>query len=302
MNISEKIKQNTTHFIDNLNIDEIKKISNLIKKHKQDNIYTIGIGKNIPLSIYLSDVLKSISYTSFNLQSNNLTHGDLGCIRKNDLVIIFSNSGNTSELVHIVPLIKNGFTILISCNGEGKLKFLCDKSLILPKIPENDGKFNLIPTTSFTNFSIMLHHLIYYILSNDDITLEEYNCNHPKGQIGILSKKVKDLMVPVKNICISYPTDSLQRVIINMLSRGEGYCCIMDNNIMVGIITDYNIRKAMMDKQNIYQLIASQIMTRKYYFITDLETSYQNIIPIKYLYIPVVNSKKKLLGIIKNIK
>ena len=147
----------------------------------------------------------------------------------------------------------------------------------------------------------MLNHLIYYILSSEDITIDEYNTNHPKGQIGFLSKKIKDVMTPVKNMCIVNPTNSLQQVISNMLAMGVGYSCVTENNIMVGIITDYNIRKMMLNKQNIYQLTASQIMDKEYYFISDLETTYNSIILIKYLYIPVINSKKELLGIIKNI-
>ena len=124
-----------------------------------------------------------------------------------------------------------------------KLIEFCNKSYIFHKVEELDGKFNMIPCTSITTFTILFNLLINNIMNNNNITIEDYNYNHPKGNIGLLSKKVKDILIPFENTCKNYITDNINTIIINMFKFKEGYSCIIDkDNNMIGIITDHNIR------------------------------------------------------------
>ena len=240
MSIKNKIKNQINNFIDEINVNSIKDIAEYIKLFKS---------KNIPLCIYLADVLKSVNYAAFNINCLNLTHGDIGCIRENDLLIIISNSGNTIELINNIKYIKNNNKILISTNEKAKLIDYCNKSYIFNNVQEIDGKFNMIPSTSITIFTIIFNLLVNYLMENNNITLEQYNYNHPRGNIGMLSKKVKDILIPIEKTCKNYLTDHIDTIIMNMFKFNEGYSCIIDkDNNMIGLITDYNIRECLIKK------------------------------------------------------
>ena len=301
MSIKKKINIQLNNFINNINDNYIKDITENILKFKDNNIFIIGVGKNIPLCIYFADILKSINYSAFNINCLNLTHGDIGCIRKNDLIIIISNSGNTLELINNIKYINNNNKILICTNKNAKLIEYCNKSYIFHKVEELDGKFNMIPCTSITTFTILFNLLINNIMNNNNITIEDYNYNHPKGNIGLISKKVKDILIPFEDTCKNYITDNINTIIINMFKFKEGYSCIIDkDNNMIGIITDYNIRNYILKENHCNIKDLNNIITRKYKYIDDLEMNIYDAFNIKKLYLPVIINNK-LLGIIKNI-
>ena len=127
------IKRESNYQINNLNIDEIEFIANLICD-KNKNIYCTGVGKSENIAIHLSNLLKSIGIKSYFLDCLNSIPGDIGTIEKDDIVLIFSKSANTSELINIINALKlhNPYLISISCNKNGVLNKLCDKYIILP--------------------------------------------------------------------------------------------------------------------------------------------------------------------------
>ena len=94
MEIIQDIKNNLDYFFNSLNLDEIKNIKNIIQKHNNKIIYITGIGKCETLALHFSNLLKSISYQSFYISVQNSIHGDVGSIKENDLLIVFSKSGN----------------------------------------------------------------------------------------------------------------------------------------------------------------------------------------------------------------
>ena len=299
MNLKQLLIQNTNNFINSINEQSIKKITTIIKTTKR-NIYILGVGKNIPLAIYLADILKSINYPAFHLNCLNLTHGDIGCIDEKDTIIIISNSGNTTELIDNIKYIKNNNKFLITTNNKTKLIDYCNQSFIFDNTAEQDGKFNLIPCTSITNFTIIFNFIIYYLMNDNKLTLEDYNYNHPKGNIGLLSKKVKDIIIPLNKTCYNFKTDSLNNIILNMFKFKEGYSCIVEQDMtIIGIITDYDIRNYLL-KTNSCDTI-DVFISKKFKYINNIDLSLKEVYKINFLYIPVVIDKK-LVGIVKNIK
>ena len=298
MDLKSYIKTNINHFINSIDLSSICKIVKIIENSKK-NIYILGVGKNIPLAIYFADILKSINYPAFHLNCLNLTHGDIGCITDDDTIIIISNSGNTSELINNIKYIENDNKFLITKNESAKLIDYCNQSFIFNKSEELDGKFNLIPTTSITHFTIIFNFLIYYLMNDtNSISIENYNYNHPKGNIGFLSKKVKDIIIPLDNTCYNLITDNIETIILNMFKYKVGYSCIVNNDMeLKGIITDHNIRKFILNKNYLSNI--ENIYTKNPICIRNLEISLSEIIGISYLYIPVVIDKK-LKGIIIN--
>jgi len=298
MNLKQLLIQNTNHFINSINEQSIKKIINIIKTTKR-NIYILGVGKNIPIAIYLADILKSVNYSAFHLNCLNLTHGDIGCIDEKDTIIIISNSGNTTELIDNIKYIKNNNKFLITTNNKAKLIDYCNESFIFNNTVEQDGKFNLIPCTSITNFTIIFNFIIYYLMNDNKLTLEDYNYNHPKGNIGLLSKKVGDIIIPLEKTCYNFKTDTINNIILNMFKFKEGYSCIVEQDMtIIGIITDHNIRNYLL-KTNSCNTI-DILITKKYKYIDNIDLSLEEVYKIKFLYIPVVIDNK-LVGIVKNI-
>jgi hypothetical protein len=136
-------------------------------------------------------------------------------------------------------------------------------------------------------------------MKDNEITIEQYNYNHPKGNIGLLSKKVKDIIIPLEKTCTNNLSDDVNSVILNMFKFKEGYTCIIDKeDNMIGIITDHNIRECLV-KENCHIEKINKLITKNYKSIDNLEMNILDVYSIKKLYIPVVINNK-LIGIIKN--
>ena len=137
-------------------------------------------------------------------------------------------------------------------------------------------------------------------MNDNKLTLEDYNYNHPKGNIGLLSKKVKDIIIPLNKTCYNFKTDSLNNIILNMFKFKEGYSCIVEQDMtIIGIITDYDIRNYLL-KTNSCDTI-DILISKKFKYINNIDLSLKEVYKINFLYIPVVIDKK-LVGIVKNIK
>jgi len=133
----------------------------------------------------------------------------------------------------------------------------------------------------------------------DSLSIENYNHNHPKGNIGLLSKKVKDIIIPLIKTCYNLITDDIETIILNMFKYKVGYSCIVNNDMeLKGIITDHNIRKYILNKNNLNCI--ENIYTKNPKYINNLEMSILDISKLSYLYIPIVINNK-LIGVIENI-
>ena len=133
LKIIKEIKQEFYYQVQNYDLEKIIDLSNIITKTSR-NIYFLGVGKSGNIAKHCADLLKCISYNAFELNIVNLTHGDFGCVGNNDLIILFSNSGNTKEIIDIIPTMKNKNTMVIGVCTDVASKFtvLCDKTIIIP--------------------------------------------------------------------------------------------------------------------------------------------------------------------------
>ena len=190
MEIIQDIKNNLDYFFNSLNLDEIKNIKNIIQKHNNNIIYITGIGKCETLALHFSNLLKSISYQSFYISVQNSIHGDAGSIKENDLLIVFSKSGNSNELIQFLNIqkIKNINSISITCSKTGKINSLTKHNLVLPLINEIQLGINNIPNNSCTLMMLIINILTKML---ENIEKKEYKLNHSGGSIGkdLLTKK-----------------------------------------------------------------------------------------------------------------
>jgi len=150
-------------------------------------IIVSALGKNVPICDKFSGTLTSLGIRANFLHTNSAVHGDLGLVEKNDLVILISKSGNTSETVYLSELLKKrgSHTWLITCNSYAKSSNFVDKILLLNMKHEGD-LWNLVPNNSTILFLMVLQGLAMEIAEKLSVKLDTFKANHPGGNIGKL--------------------------------------------------------------------------------------------------------------------
>ena len=288
-NLKYNLKNNYNNIINNMNYNDINIMITNIKK--SNNIYCCGVGKSGNVAQHMADIMKSINISAHTFNCMNSIHGDIGCIKENDIVIFFSNSGNTPEILNIIDHIKakKCKTLLISCNSNNIIGTKCDIVIILPKVNELDGVINCIPTNSIVCM-ITFCNIVVSILSNK-INNDIYISNHPAGTIGYNMKKIKDIIIKDYPKIILNETVLLNNILLEMTKYSIGCCFFTDNNnMLLGLMTDGDIRRMLVNNTNIKYITLNDINTN-YYYETDIN---------KYIYMVEKINRYKFIPIIEN--
>lgn len=296
--IKNNINDIKKELINQLDIYPIKKIIEFIDNISKINgtIYCGGIGKSDTLCKLLSDLLKSINIKSHTLNITNLNHGDIGAVDcDNDILIIFSKSGNTIELKNICENNKNFKIYGVFCNKQADLIKYCDNFIILPFINEIKNNIDIIPSNSCISYIIFINLLISGLIEKNNIKLENYEKNHIGGNIGKQLLILKNIMItdfPKKNI----NTDiDINDILIDMIEFKIGcYIFINNENKYVGLITDADLRKLYHMKLDIKKIINTNsfVIKNKNLRVLDI---YENI--KLYSYIPILDNDE-IIGLI----
>ena len=287
----------------NFQIEEYSKLNltdliNLITK--SNSIYFTGIGKSQTAAYHSCDLLKSIGLKCYRLDTTNALHGDIGTINKNDLVIFFSNSGNTKELLPLINSLnlKECITYGICSNERSKFKKLCKYSLIIPFTKElecNDIKS--IPTNSVMSQLLFSNILIMSLIDKFNIKNADYKLNHPAGNIGDSLKTVKECLILDYPKIIFNTSIKLIDVLLEMTKYKTGICIFVnDSGFIVGILLDGDIRRLLIKDKTIELLTVDNLNT-DYVYETNLD-KYLIQLNKHYKYIPVIQ-EQKVLGIVK---
>lgn len=285
--------------IDKFNLKDIDNIKEIIKKTK-GNIYFCGVGKSGNIAKHCCDLLKCISFSSFYFDILNSTHGDIGTMTNEDIILMFSSSGNTKEIIEILPLLKNiGVkTIGITCNNKTEFLKLCDITINIPFRNEISGEINNIPTNSIMS-QILFCNILISILK-DNINIDKYKKNHLSGNIGKKLLKIKDKLTTIyPKIIINKKNIPLTDIYIEMIEKKKG-CCFFtnENNNLIGILTDGDLRKLII-KNNEIKFLNIEYLNNNFYYEEDNE-KYLIDCDENYKYIPIIKNKI-LIGIIDNI-
>jgi len=301
------LKKELDKTLNNLNEREIKFLSDTISIHKKssNNIFVTGIGKSKHFARHMSDILKSLSYKCFFLDGIDSIHGDLGAIHENDLIIVISRSGNTSELKYPLDVLnkRNVKIYGIFCNKNSMLQTYCNNLVILPSINEMDPGFNMVPSNSLIVYHTFLSLLIRHIFDNDNITLNEYSKNHPAGDIGkraltVVNDKTK---IDILKINISddvYINSKIYEIMKRLDKNKTGICCFVNNkDELYGILTNGMII-AELSKGNV--IIIDNIINKNPIVINNINTRVEDLkLNMKHRYFPVIQNDK-LYGVYEN--
>lgn len=228
-----------------------------------------GMGKSGIVGKKIAATLASTGTPSFFLHPGEAYHGDLGMIQKNDIVLLLSFSGETDEVLKLIPFLKNQENVIISITGNSHSTLAANSDFHLAvDIASEACPLQLAPTTSTTATMTMGDALAVSLMKMRDFKAEDFARFHPGGSLGRrLLTKVKDVMVS-KNLPICKPECSVIEVISNINKGKLGICVILSASGVVGIISDGDLRRAMHNNQNeFFTLTAGDIMNVNPIFI-----------------------------------
>lgn len=294
--IVKEIMNECIYQLNNTKLEDIEKVKNkILEVNKTNTIYFTGIGKSENIAIHTCNLLKSLSLNCFYLHPVNSIHGDIGTVKENDLIILYSKSGNTRELIDIIPYLKNkNVTILgVCCNNKSKFSKLCDEIIILPFTKEIDCNINSIPTNSYMSFLFFTNILASSLSKN--LSVENYKHNHPAGNIGKDLQKINDVLIYNFPKIIIKEKVELHKILLKMTEFKIGCCFFVDeNDILLGIMTDGDVRRILIEKSDIKYITINDI-NKNYYYETD-KNKFVKDLKIKQN-LPFL-SNKKIIGII----
>ncbi|CUT00884.1 KpsF/GutQ family sugar-phosphate isomerase [Candidatus Kryptobacter tengchongensis] len=246
-------------------IDEnFSKIVELILNSKGRVIVT-GIGKSGIIARKIVATMNSTGTPALYLHPVDAIHGDLGVVRKEDVVICISKSGDTVEVLRLIPIFKRIGVPIISMVGNlnSQLARLSDYVLNVA-VKEEACPYNLAPTSSTTATLAMGDALAIALLEKRNFTKENFALFHPGGNLGKrLLLKVEELMVSGNEVPKVHTSTPMKETIIEMTSKRLGATCVIDDNgKLVGIITDGDLRRLLHRTENVFSLTAGEVMTK----------------------------------------
>lgn len=282
--------------------DNFSKAVNLIYNCKGKVIVT-GVGKSGHVGEKIAATLASLGTPSFFLNPLDAYHGDLGMIAEGDVVMAISYSGNTDELLRIIPLILNRHIPIIGISGNSD-SLLAQYSVchLNIKVDHEADPLNLAPTSSTTTTMAMGDALACALVQLRQFKPSDFAQFHPGGSLGKkLLSNVKDYMVSA-NLPIVTPDMKISDTIIEISKTKQGIAVAIENDKIVGVVTDGDVRRAMQSNQELFfSLTVRDIMTtmpktiRQTAKLTEAEEMMR-----KYNIhsLVVVNEKNELVGII----
>ena len=236
---------------------------NVLVKTTGSVIFT-GAGKSGLIGRKLSATFASLGIPSFFLHPSDALHGDIGMVKPNDVVLALSKSGTGNELELILLLLKQRIiqTVLLCC-APGTLAHYADLVIELP-LDREACVLNLAPTSSSTLMAAYGDALAIAVSSCKGFTAQDFARNHPAGALGkTLLLEVSALMHTGKQLPLLDPTTPFETVLAIMIEKKLGVGIVVnEQNTLLGIITDGDLRRACAQGPTIFSSVAQDIMTR----------------------------------------
>lgn len=242
--------------------EDFAKTVQLIFESKGRLIVT-GIGKSAIIAQKIVATLNSTGTPSIFLHAAEAIHGDLGMIQNGDLVLCISKSGNSPEIKVLAPIIKNFGTTLIGMTANSS-SFLATSSdlVLLAHVDDESCPLGLAPTNSTTAQLVLGDAIAVCLMKLRNFQAEDFAKYHPGGALGKkLLLRVKDMLDTTHAPQVA-PNASIKKVIMEISEKRLGVTAVVENEIVIGIITDGDIRRMLSDRDSFSDLTAQDIMTK----------------------------------------
>ncbi|EAH6491661.1 KpsF/GutQ family sugar-phosphate isomerase [Campylobacter coli] len=286
-----------------LNLDENFSKAIELMLHTKGRCIVSGMGKSGHIGAKIAATLASTGTPSFFIHPGEALHGDLGMLTPDDVLIAISNSGETEEILKIIPAIKKRKIPLIAMCGKKNSTLVKQGDIFLNiSVKEEACPLQLAPMSSTTATLVMGDALAAALMKARNFRPDDFALFHPGGSLGRkLLTRVSDLMVS-KNLPIVHPDTEFNDLVDVMTSGKLGLCLVLENEKLVGIITDGDLRRALKasDKPR-FDFKAKEIMSTNPKVVdADAMASEAEEIMLKHKIKEIVASKEnKVVGIIQ---
>ena len=208
------------------------------------HVVLTGVGKPWLIGQKISATLASTGTPSFAIHPSDAVHGDLGRVRKDDLVIALSNSGESEEVSRLLPLLKRvGCRIVgLTSRPDSALGRHCDLRLLMPKAPEA-CPIGMAPSVSTTVMLALGDALALSVMKARNFTREDYVRFHPGGALGRSMMKCKDVMRPIEETAVVGVNATVADALHQITLQKTGAAFIVDKGTLQGVFTDGDLRR-----------------------------------------------------------
>jgi len=266
-------------------------------------IVVIGMGKSGHIGKKIAATLASTGTPAFFVHPGEASHGDMGMITSKDVVIALSNSGETTEVISLLRLLKRLETPLISITGNPKSTLACSANFHLnTHVPQEACPMDLAPTASTTAALVMGDALAIALLEARGFTSEDFAASHPGGSLGRrLLLKVEDIMHKGPRIPVVSPQTKVSEALLVMTTQGMGMTTVQDqNSSLVGVFTDGDLRRAIDQGVDIHNAMMTDVITGSCHTITPDMLAYDalQVMEDRQVNSLVVQANGKTLGVL----
>jgi arabinose-5-phosphate isomerase len=273
-----------------------------------NKLFISGVGKSYVAAKKAVSTFASIGIEAHTLSALDALHGDLGVVTAGDIVLLISKSGETDELVQLVPFLKAKGAIPCSLvsKATSRLAGLSQHIFLIPQLPEL-CPYDLAPTNSVLAQLLFLDAVAIAIMHLHSVEKEMFALNHPGGRIGKrLTLKVSDVMLPKEHLPVSYPEELLQSLLVTISAKACGCLLIIDHQErLLGIFTDGDLRRSLQSfGTNALSLPIGELMTYNPRIVHPWESALHAIGLIEHpsrptTVLPVVSGEGILVGLVR---
>ena len=312
--------QKTKHIISakrtlEIEAKEILKLSNCLDKDFsklcdallscKGHIITTGVGKSGHIANKVSATLSSTGSPSYFIHSGEALHGDIGIISKRDAVIIFSHSGESREIIELLPSLVNIGCSIFSITGQKESSIAKRARInISTEVEKEACPLDLAPTSSTTAALALGDAIAIALFETRSFSSQDFAKSHPGGRLGKkLLLTVKDIMHKGNNFPKVLPSTLLSEALIEISNKGLGIVVILDESKnLKGVFTDGDLRRSLQTKTDIHKTKISSVMSKKAKTIRDSSLAVKaiEIMQKNEIYMLVVINEKSIpVGVIR---
>jgi len=236
----------------------------------RSKVIVCGVGKSGIIASKISATLSSIGTPSFSISANDCSHGDLGRITDKDILILISNSGNTSELKNIIQYARSNkiFLIGIVSNKNSDLYKYSNIKLSIPEVEESG--LGIVPTSSTTSQLAIGDALSISLMRKKKFGKLDFKKFHPSGNLGNKLKTAGDLMLIKNKIPLINENQKMKSALKVINSKRLGFLVVINNKgLTTGVFTDGDLKRLMQKKKKIDNIIIKSYMTKNPYKVEE---------------------------------
>ncbi|EEF30355.1 Polysialic acid capsule expression protein kpsF, putative [Ricinus communis] len=306
LNLFKSQQNHLNYFFQNLDISQTLSFTQTLLNSRGTILFT-GVGKSGFVANKISQTLVSLGIRAGFLSPVDALHGDIGILTPRDILVMFSKSGNTDELLRLVPCAKAKGAFLVSVTSvEGNaLAMVSDMNVYLP-LERELCPFDLAPVTSTAIQMVFGDTIAIALMGARNLSKDEYAANHPAGRIGkSLIFKVKDVMKKQDELPVCKEGDLIMDQLVELTSRGCGCLLVIDEEYhLIGTFTDGDLRRTLKASgEAIFKLTVGEMCNRNPRTIGPDAMAVEAMkkmesppSPVQFL--PVIDQKNIVIGIV----